>query len=130
MSGLYLLDTSVAIEVRDRSQAILDKLDQLNGRFAISVITRVELEGGVHREPASAALRRQRLDVFLSHMPVLPFEEKDADRYGFILQSFGFSRRKILDRMIAAQALNAKATLVTLNPQDFEETTDLQVLGW
>jgi predicted nucleic acid-binding protein len=64
MSGLYLLDTSVATEVRDRSQAILDKLDQLNGRFAISVITRVELEGGVHREPTSAALRRQRLDVF------------------------------------------------------------------
>ncbi len=63
-------------------------------------------------------------------MPVLPFEEKNADRYGFILQSFGFSRRKILDRMIAAQALNAKATLVTLNPQDFEEITDLQVLGW
>jgi predicted nucleic acid-binding protein len=32
--------------------------------------------------------------------------------------------------MIAAQALNASATLVTLNPQDFEEITDLQVLGW
>lgn len=130
MSGLYLLDTSVAIEVRDRSQAILERLDRLGGRFAISVITRVELEGGVHREPNSAALRRQRLDVFLSHMPVLPFDEKDADQYGFILQSCGFSRRKILDRMIAAQALNASATLVTLNPQDFEEITDLQVLGW
>ncbi|MFY7759002.1 type II toxin-antitoxin system VapC family toxin [Aquidulcibacter sp.] len=130
MSGLYLLDTSVAIEVRDRSQAILGKLEGLSGRFAISVITRVELEGGVHREASSATLRRQRLDVFLSHMPVLPFEEEDADRYGGILQSCGFSRRKILDRMIAAQALNAKATLVTLNPQDFEEVTGLQVLGW
>jgi predicted nucleic acid-binding protein len=32
--------------------------------------------------------------------------------------------------MIAAQARNASATLVTLNPQDFEEITDLQVLGW
>jgi len=88
------------------------------------------LDGGVHREPASAALRRQRLDIILSYMPVLSFEEKDADRYGLILQSCGFSRRKILDRMIAAQALNANATLVTLNPQHFEEITDLQVLGW
>lgn len=130
MSPLYLLDTSVATEVRDRSRDILDKLQSLSGRLAISVITRVELEGGVHREPSSAALRRQRLDVFLSFMPVLPFEEKDAEKYGLILRSRGFSRRKILDRMIAAQALNAQATLVTLNPQDFEEITDLEVLGW
>jgi tRNA(fMet)-specific endonuclease VapC len=130
LSGLFLLDTSVAIEMRDRSSAVIDRIEALGGNIAISAITRVELEGGVYREPRFAALRRQRLDIFFSFLPVLPFDDTTAAMYGQILEELGFSRRKILDQMIAAQALVAGATLVTLNPQDFEDVPNLEVLGW
>ena len=38
--------------------------------------------------------------------------------YGTIVASAGYSWRKLLDRMIAAQALVHRATLVTFNPGD------------
>ncbi|MFN7673921.1 MAG: PIN domain-containing protein, partial [bacterium] len=96
----------------------------------VSIVSVVELEGGVYRDAAQAERRRAKLDLLLSSLNILAFDSESAQTYGQIVASVGYSRRKILDRMIAAQALNAKATLVTLNPQDFEEATGLQVLGW
>lgn len=130
MTLIYLLDTSVAIEIRDRSSLILERLAILEGQVMISAITRVELEGGVYRDLQFAALRRQRLDVFLASMPVLAFEDATSGRYGKILQALGFSRRKILDRMIGAQAIELKAKLITLNPNDFSDIEGLEVVGW
>jgi predicted nucleic acid-binding protein len=43
--------------------------------------------------------------------------------------SAGYSRRKLLDRMIAAQALVHRATLVTFNP-DFSDVPGLSSLVW
>jgi predicted nucleic acid-binding protein len=42
----------------------------------------------------------------------------------------GYSRRKLLDRMIAAQALDHRATLVTLNAGDFRDVPGLELLSW
>ena len=42
--------------------------------------------------------------------------------------SAGYSRRKLLDRMIAAQALVHRATLVTFNPDDFSDIPGLSLL--
>lgn len=130
MSDTYLLDTSVAIDIRDHNSAALSRLSDLKGSAMISAITRVELEGGVYREPQFAELRRQRLDVLLAFIPVLAFEDVNARRYGDILAELGFSRRKILDRMIGAHALSLKAKLITLNPNDFQEIQGLEVIGW
>lgn len=96
----------------------------------MSIVTRVELEGGVYRDPTGAAARRARLDLFLSALTVLSFDEAAADRYRQIVAVAGFSRRKILDRMIAAQALVHDATLVTLNSADFADVPDLKLLAW
>ena len=41
-----------------------------------------------------------------------------------------YSRRKLLDRMIAAQALVHRATLVTFNPDDFSDIPGLSSLVW
>jgi tRNA(fMet)-specific endonuclease VapC len=126
----YLLDTSVAIEIRDHNSSALTQLADLVGQVVISAITRVELEGGVYRDAQFVALRRQRLDVFLAFMPVVSFETVTAERYGRILAAQGFSRRKILDRMIGAQALGLNAKLITLNPDDFCDIDGLEVVGW
>lgn len=41
-----------------------------------------------------------------------------------------FSRRRIIDRMIAAQALLHDATLVTMNGEDFKDIPGLKLLIW
>lgn len=90
----------------------------------------MELEGGVAVFPAQAALRRRRLDLLLSQLPVLPFDDVCASAYSRVVEHAGFSRRKILDRMIAAQALVHRAALVTLNPADLRDVPGLKLIDW
>jgi predicted nucleic acid-binding protein len=126
----YLLDTNVAIHLRDGDPAVLARVAALDGAVLMSIVTRVELEGGVHREPAYAAVRRARLNVMLAAIPALAFDAVAADAYGAIVAHAGYSRRKLLDRMIAAQALVHRAALVTLNAGDFADVIGLQLVAW
>lgn len=126
----YLLDTNVAIHLRDGDQAVTARVAALDDAVLMSIITRIELEGGVHREPAAAAVRRARLDTILDAIPALAFDDAAADAYGAIVPSAGYSRGKLLDRMIAAQALVHRAKLVTLNPGDFADVVGLQLVAW
>ena len=122
----FILDTSVAIPLRDGDDEVKGKLRALSGTVAISAITRVELEGGICADPRYTAIRRRRLDQMLVGTPTLGFTEAAAVAYGQIVAACGFSRRKVIDRMIAAQTIVHRATLVTLNADDF---SDIQGLG-
>ena len=84
----------------------------------------------MYREPARAAARRTRLDLLLKRIDVVDFDARSAAAYGRIVQTVGYSRRKLLDRMIAAQALVHRATLVTSNPADFRDIPDLDLFDW
>lgn len=53
-----------------------------------------------------------------------------ADAYRAIVEAAGYSRRKILDRMIAAQALAPRAALVTRNAADFQDIPGLVLVAW
>ena len=129
MAG-YLLDTSIAIGLRDDDPAIVARAKALGPGLVLSIVTRVELEGGVYRDPLTADIRRRRLDILLAALPVLPFDADAAEAYGAIDREAGYSRRKLLDRMIAAQAIVNDATLVTLNPVDFADIPGLKLLAW
>lgn len=126
----YLLDTDVAIHLRDGDPQVRALLLTLAELPALSAITRVELEGGVHAKPALAEKRRQAVDVILRNFEVIDFTDDLAARYGEIVARAGFSRRKIIDRMIAATALAHGLTLVTLNGRDFRDVEGLKVLEW
>lgn len=126
----YLLDTNVAIHLRDGDEVVTSKVAALEGAVLLSVISRVELEGGVYRDPAQASIRRPRLEAMLAALPVLTFDDTDADAYRQIVEVVGYSRRKLFDRMIAAQALVHRATLVTLNAGDFRDVPGLELLSW
>ena len=76
----WLLDTSIAIVIRDADPRYRARIDALGADVAISVITRIELEGGVQREPGQASRRRARLDLFLANVAVLPFDDAAAAR--------------------------------------------------
>lgn len=126
----FLLDTNVAIHLRDSDETITRKVRELDGAILLSVVTRVELEGGVYRDPKETGLRRPRLDAMLAMLPVLAFDDASADAYHSIIEAVGYSRRKLLDRMIAAQALVHRTTLVTTNASDFNDVPGLSLLAW
>jgi len=126
----YLLDTNVAIHLRDGDETVTSQVAALEGAILLSVISRVELEGGVYRNPAQVGNRRPRLDAILAALPVHAFDDAAADAYRQIVEAVGYSRRKLLDRMIAAQALVHRATLVTMNAADFRDVPGLELLSW
>jgi predicted nucleic acid-binding protein len=125
-----MLDTNVAIHLRDGDPQVIDRIEALDDDVSLSIVTRVELEGGILRDPARAEVRRVRLESMLRTLPTVPFDDTAADAYREILNVVGFSRRKVLDRMIAAQALVRRATLVTLNADDFRDVPGLSLLEW
>ena len=61
---------------------------------------------------------------------VLDFTNEVAAAYGEIVRHAGFSRRKIVDRMIAATGLVHDMTLVTFNDRDFRDVPGLKLIGW
>jgi tRNA(fMet)-specific endonuclease VapC len=126
----FLLDTDVAIHLRDGDPAVTEKVSALDDAVLLSIVTRVELEGGVYRDPTYREVRRVRLDTMLAALPTLAFDDAAADAYGAIVASAGYSRRKLLDRMIAAQALVHRASLVTMNAGDYADVPGLLLRAW
>ena len=125
-----LIDTNVAVFLRDNNRVIWEAVSKLDEAPSISVLTCVELEGGVSRVPAEASIRRHRIDVLLQMLPILPFTVEEAAVYREIVAQAGFARGKIIDRMIAATAIVAKLPLITLNPRDFRDIAGLQLEDW
>lgn len=124
------IDTNVAIAARDGDNRIIMLIRNAADAVVMSVVTRVELEGGVNRLVDDASRRRAGLDLMLAGIPVLPFDDTAADCYRDIIAHTGYSRRKLLDRMIAAQALANHAVLATLNAADFNDIPGLVVADW
>ena len=125
-----LIDTNIAIQLRDGDPTIASRIAALDDAIVMSIVTRVELEGGVYRHPLDAPVRRARLDAILSAIPVLSFDDAAAAAYGAIVAQSGYSRRKLLDRMIAAQAIVHRARLVTMNVSDFSDIIGLELVAW
>ena len=123
-----MLDTSVAIHLRDGDPNILTRIKSVRDVITLPMVTLAELEAGVRGEVAD--IRRAQLDILLDTFEVVPFLAEDARIYGEIVAAAGFSRRKVLDRMIAAQALRAKASLATMNADDFRDIPGLTLLEW
>jgi predicted nucleic acid-binding protein len=125
-----MFDTSVAIALRESEEDALERAAELDEVPLLSIISVVELEGGVPFAPEGIAARRVALDRLLATLEVLPFEKSEAAAYRAIVEAIGFSRRLTFDRMIAAQAIVAGASLATLNPRDFTAIPDLKVEDW
>jgi predicted nucleic acid-binding protein len=124
-----LIDTDVAIHLRDGNPIIAARMAE-TGAPMISAITLGELEAGAARDPSGNKLRRQLLDAMLSLVPVLPFTAVESAAYGHIVGVLGHDRRKVLDRMIAAQAIVAGLQLATINGRDFRDIPNLDLLVW
>ena len=123
-----MLDTSVAIHLRDGDPNILARIKSVRDVITMQMVTLAELEAEVRGEVAD--IRRAQLDILLDTFEVVPFLAEDARIYGEIVAAAGFSRRKVLDRMIGAQAIRANASLATMNGDDFRDIPGLTLLEW
>ena len=85
----YLLDTSIAIHLRERQSDIVQKFESLREPPSISVVTQVELEGGIYAPQADTEGRREAVDALLEILPAIPFDALMASLYGEIQASIG-----------------------------------------
>ncbi len=125
-----LIDTNIAILLRDREPQTVARIGALAGDAMISVVTQVELEGGVYSKPQFAAARRTSLDILMETLIVLPFGGEAALAYRGIVAERGYVRQRILDRMIAATALVYDLPVITCNGDDFRDVPGLRLDVW
>jgi tRNA(fMet)-specific endonuclease VapC len=128
-SARTLIDTNIAISMANGDDAVITRVSTLPRPPLMSIVSQVELVG-ILSDAAAEETHRHRVEAILQRVEMLPFTSKEADAYGDIIRHLGFSRRLIVDRMIAAQALVARATLATLHRRDFEAISNLVVEDW
>ncbi|UVO51916.1 PIN domain-containing protein [Sphingomonas sp. SUN019] len=126
----HLIDTNVAIYLRDQDREIIIRLFALDDAPKLSIISLVELEGGVVAKPDLATVRRKNLDTLLAKVVVAQFDRAVVEEYRGIVEAIGFSRRRILDRLIAATAIANDLTLITTNGVDFRDIPGLKLEVW
>jgi tRNA(fMet)-specific endonuclease VapC len=132
---MYLLDTNICIYLLNRKSGYEHILSRIDGlayeQVAISAITLAELSYGIAKSVKKAA-NRMKLDYFLHQFDCLPFDSEIANAYGEIRTRLILQGTPIgpLDMLIAAHALQLKATIVTNNVREFERVEGLAVENW
>ena len=126
----FLIDTDVVIHLRDGNADVARQMAELDGPPVLSMITRIELENGIYREPEWAGTRRANLDTILRRSATIDFCDEELRAYRSILEHTGFSKPRVLDRMIAATALAHDLTLITMNGKDFRDIRGLKLAEW
>jgi len=127
---MFLIDTNIAIHLRDLHDEVTERVASLDGLPLLSIVSRVELEGGVIRFPELREFRRSRVDSITRNLAVLDFGVPELAAYRRIVEVAGYSRPRILDRMIAAAALVHDLTVITMNGNDFRDVPGLKLEIW
>ena len=94
------------------------------------MISCAELENGVVRVPELRAFRRYRIDAIYDDLRRLAFAQPELAAYQHMVETVGYSRPRLIDRMIAATAIVHDLTLITINGDDFRDIPDLQLDVW
>lgn len=125
-----LIDTNIAIHLRDRDHWVLDRVAAIDNPLAVSMMSLVELEAGIFRNPDLRDIRRSGLESLIGNWIVLDLDRDVVRAYGQIVVAVGFSRAKVIDRLIAATAIANDLTLATINADDFRDIPGLTLDVW
>lgn len=125
---MLLIDTNIAVSLINGDAEIRSRFEVETREAMISVVTEIELRGGIQSQRVENG--DEILAVLLAQLPILPLDSECAQHYASIVEAAGFSRRKVIDRMIAATALRYELPLATLNPRDFADVPALVVEAW
>jgi len=127
---MNLLDTDHCIAILCKQLDLREHVspDEELGTTAISV---AELTHGANRSQ-----RRDdnlaRLEVLLSALSILPFDEAAGRRFGALKAGLEARGEPLddLDLQIASIALETDATLLTNNTKHFSHLSELRLLNW
>ena len=132
MTLTHMLDTNICIYVmRDRDPIPRDRFLVLDGKICISSVTVGELAYGAEKSER----RRQNLDeldIFLSRVTVLPFDEAAARHYGQLRTELERAGTPCgpYDTQIGAHARSEGLIVVTNNRREFDRMPGLRVENW
>ena len=127
----YMLDTNICIyTIKRRPAEVKEKFTQHLGRFCISSVVASELWYGAAK--SGIARHRQDLESLLARIPVLEFDEKSAEKTGYIRADLANRGMPIgpYDVQIASHALTLGLTLVSNNLKEFQRIPDLNCENW
>ena len=123
----FLLDASVTFAVACGERLTLNKLARLEtDTTALSAIVWSELLAAAEDD----ARLMKNLDLLRQNLDILPFDLASAQSYGVLVPQLTPKRRRVLDRMVAAQALELGARHITLTPDIFSDIPGLTVEDW
>ena len=128
----YMLDTNICIYAIKRiPPELVRRLEALTqGSAVMSVVTYAELRAGMALNNTHGARDQRVLGLLTAHIPVLPFDEAAAERFGVLRAAVRERNRDTMDRLIAAHAVSLSLTLVTNNEADFKGYPGLIVENW
>jgi tRNA(fMet)-specific endonuclease VapC len=126
----YLLDTNIAIEIGNVQETVVRHFTRHSTATFLSALCLAELQRGIINNKTIAEGRRERLDILLQIVPVLPFDRSAAEAYGRIIAQCGWVKGRDFDRMIAAHAISTSSVLVTANEADFRDIPGLKIENW
>ena len=128
----YLLDTNILSDLVRHPAGLVAKHIAKVGENSVctSIIVAAELRFGAQKN-GSSRLRRQ-LELILSEIVVLPFEEPADDHYAKLRWYLEKQGTPIgpNDLLIAAQALSLSLVVVTANIKEFTRVPELVVNNW
>jgi len=127
-----MLDTNICIYIIKRQPPqVLQRLQSLaQGSTVMSVVSYAELRAGLEMQTTNRAQDERVLALLTQRIPVLPFNQSDAESFGIMRATVRDRRRDALDQLIAAHALGVGLTLVTNNEADFKDYPGLKVENW
>lgn len=122
---MKILDSDHCVAIL-RRQLLLTGLVTPDEELAVTAVSVGELAHGAARSQ-HAADNLARLEVLLTALTILPFDEWSARRFGQLKAQFEISGEMInnLDLQIASIALDQDAVLVTHNQKGFSRLTSL-----
>lgn len=129
----YMLDTNICIFIiKHKPDSVLEQFMKLEpGDICISSITYAELVHGVENSQAKEK-NRIALTMFLSEIPIVPFDDLAAQIYGEIKADLQRKGTPIgpFDTLIAAHSKSLNLTLVTNNTREFMRVVGLKLEDW
>lgn len=133
MTLASLLDTNICIRaLRDRPDAIRDRLKAEYDTACISSIVRYELYVGAAKNPDQADRMRHVIDEFLYPFPCLPFDDDAAFHAADIRADLEAKGAMIgpNDVLIAGHARSQGLKVVTGNLREFRRVDGLRCEDW
>jgi len=129
----YLLDTNVLSDFARGERTVTARLRQEAPlQLAVSVITELEVEYGLARNPDLAPRVREAMRTLLNTISVLPFEHEDARVAAQLCASLNSKGMPIgaYDLLMAACALRRGLKIVTHNAREFIRVGGLGLEDW